>query len=85
MAILCLSIRPSEPCIFAIFKPTIIKLWILIEEYIRINDRFGFFESLSIRSEIEVGLRPSQIKIFFNYISSQYYILVVQTGAKKTK
>jgi hypothetical protein len=62
MAILNLSIRPSELCIFAIFEPTI---WILIEDYIRINDTFGFFDSLSISSEIELGLGPTQIEVFF--------------------
>jgi hypothetical protein len=39
--------------------------WILIEDYIRINDTFGFYDSSSIRSEIELGLEPSQIKILF--------------------
>jgi hypothetical protein len=63
MAILRLSIRPSEPFIFAIFKPTILKFEILIENYMRINDPFGFFDSLSIISEIEPGLGSSQIKI----------------------
>jgi hypothetical protein len=32
MGILRLSFRPSEPCIFANFKPTIFKFWILIED-----------------------------------------------------
>jgi hypothetical protein len=64
MAILHLSIRPSEPCIFAIFKPKYSKFWILIENYIRINDTFGFFDLLSKRSVIEFGLEPSQITIF---------------------
>jgi hypothetical protein len=68
MAILHLSIRPSEPCIFAIFTPTIFKFWILIETYLRINDTFGFYDSLFISSEIELGLGPSLIKIFFHYI-----------------
>jgi hypothetical protein len=58
MAILRLSIRPSEP---SIFEPTIFKFWILIEDYMRINDTFGFFNSFSISSEIELGLGPSQI------------------------
>jgi hypothetical protein len=44
MAILRLSIRPSEPFIFAIFKPTILKFEILMENYMRINDPFGFFD-----------------------------------------
>jgi hypothetical protein len=70
MAILHLSIRPPEPCIFAIFKPIILKLWILIEDSIIINDTFGFSDSLSISSEIELELGPYQIKIFLNYISS---------------
>jgi hypothetical protein len=30
MAILRLSIRPSEPCRFAIFRPKIFKFWTLI-------------------------------------------------------
>jgi hypothetical protein len=34
-----------------------------IENFMRINDTFWFFDSLSISSEIELGL-PSQIKIF---------------------
>jgi hypothetical protein len=54
MAILKLSIRPSDPFIFVIFKPTIFKFWVLIEDYIRINDILGFFDSLSISSEIEL-------------------------------
>jgi hypothetical protein len=53
--------RPSEPCIFAIFDPTIFKFRILIEDYIKINDTSGFFDSLSI---------SSQIKIFKKFISS---------------
>jgi hypothetical protein len=65
MAILRLPIRPSEPCIFAIFKPKIFKFWILVEDYIKINDTLGFFDSLSISSEIELGLQPSQIMIVF--------------------
>jgi hypothetical protein len=65
MAILHLSIRPSQPCVFAIFKPAISKFWILIEGYIRINNTFGISDSLSISFEIELGLGPSQIKIFF--------------------
>jgi hypothetical protein len=64
MTLLHLSIRPSEPYIFAIFRPTIFKFWILIEDHIKINDTFRFFDSLSISSEIELGLGPSQIKIF---------------------
>jgi hypothetical protein len=72
MAILKLSIRPSDPFIFVIFKPTIFKFWVLIEDYIRINDTLGFFDSLSISSEIELGLGTSQIKIFFHHISSLF-------------
>jgi hypothetical protein len=68
MAILRLYIRPSEPCIFDIFKPTIFKFRILIEDYMRINKTFGFFGLLSISSEIELGLGPSKIKIFFKII-----------------
>jgi hypothetical protein len=40
MAILHLSIRSSDPCIFI---PTIFKNWNLIENYIRINDTFESF------------------------------------------
>jgi hypothetical protein len=61
MAILRLTVRPSEPCFF---RPTIFNFWILIEDYIRINDTFGFFDILPRRSVIELGLGPSQIKIF---------------------
>jgi hypothetical protein len=62
MALLRLSICPSEPFIFPIFKSTIFKFWFLIEDYIKFdNDTFGFFDSLSIISEIELGLRPYQI------------------------
>jgi hypothetical protein len=35
------------------------------EYYIRINGVFGFFDSSSMSSEIEFGLGPFQIKIFF--------------------
>jgi hypothetical protein len=63
MAILHLYIRPSEPCIFVIFEPAIFKFRNIIEDYIKINDTFGFFDSLSISSEIEFVLGPSQIKI----------------------
>jgi hypothetical protein len=52
MAILCLSVRPSESCIIAIFRPAIFKLRTLVEDYNRINDTFGFIDSLSISSEI---------------------------------
>jgi hypothetical protein len=64
MAILHLSIRLSEPCIYAIFKPTIFKFWIFIEGYKRINDTFGILDSFSINFEIELGFPSSQIKIF---------------------
>jgi hypothetical protein len=63
------SVR-GEICIFVIFKPTIFKFWILIEDYIRINETFGFFDSLPKSSEIGFGLGPSQIMIFLNLISS---------------
>jgi hypothetical protein len=50
---------------FGIIKPILFfKIWILIEDYMRINATFGFFESFSISSEIELRLGPSQIKIF---------------------
>jgi hypothetical protein len=64
MAILPLFIRPCDPCIFATFKSTIFKFWILLEYYIKINETFAF-DSLSISSEIELGLGPYEIKIFF--------------------
>jgi hypothetical protein len=41
-----------------------IQFWILIADYIKINDTFGFFDSSSKSSEIELGLGPSQIMIF---------------------
>jgi hypothetical protein len=69
MAILRLSIRLSESCIFAIFRPKIFKFWIPIENYMRINDTLGFFDSFSISSEIELGLGPSQI---FSYVLSLF-------------
>jgi hypothetical protein len=69
MAILHLSIRSSEPCIFI---PTIFKYWNHIENYVRINDTFGFFVSFSISSGIELALGSSQIKFFLNYISSLF-------------
>jgi hypothetical protein len=69
MVILILSIRPFESCIFAICKPIVLKFQILIEDYIRIKDTFGFFDLLSINSKIDLGLGPSQIKIFLNYVS----------------
>jgi hypothetical protein len=65
MTILHLSIHPSEPYIFAIFKPKIFKFWILIEDYMRINETLEFFDLLSLSSVIELGLGPSQINIFF--------------------
>jgi hypothetical protein len=48
MAILRFCISPPEPCIFAIFKPTNFKFWILIEIYITTNDTSGFFDSAQI-------------------------------------
>jgi hypothetical protein len=68
MAILHLSIRPSEHCIVAICRSKILKFWILLKGYIKINDKFGFFDSLSISSEMDFGLGPSKhskAKIFF--------------------
>jgi hypothetical protein len=64
MVILYLSMRPSEPSIFAILKPTIFKFWIHSEDYIRINNTFELFDLLSINSDIELALGPSQ-KVFF--------------------
>jgi hypothetical protein len=49
-AILRLSIRQFEPCIFVIFKPKILKFWILIENNKRINGCPGFFDLLSTLS-----------------------------------
>jgi hypothetical protein len=72
MAILHLSIRTSQPCILFIFKSKIFKFSILLEDYIRINEPFGFFDTLPKSSEIELGLGPSQIKIFKNYMLSLF-------------
>jgi hypothetical protein len=44
MAILRVSSRSSEPCIFAIFRRTIFKFWILIKKYIRINVTFSIVD-----------------------------------------
>jgi hypothetical protein len=52
-AILRFPISPSEPCIFAIFKPLNFN-WILIENYIKTNDTFGFFDKLSISYGIDL-------------------------------
>jgi hypothetical protein len=52
-------ISPSEPCIFAIFKPKNFKFWILIENYITTNDTYEFFDKLSI-------------SLIINYISSHF-------------
>jgi hypothetical protein len=69
MAILHLSIRSSEPCIFAIFKPTIFKFWILIKDYMRINDKFGFYETSSISSEIWSRILPNIFQLIFHHFS----------------
>jgi hypothetical protein len=61
MTILRLPIRLFAPCIFDIFKPTIFRLWILLDVYIKINDTFGFFDLFSKSSEIELGLGLWQI------------------------
>jgi hypothetical protein len=67
MAIYRLFIRPSEPCIFVIFRSMIIfKFWILIESYKRINDTFGFLDFLSKSS----GFDPKFS--FFQYIYSHF-------------
>jgi hypothetical protein len=79
MAILHLSIRPSEPYIFAIFKPTIFKFWNLKGDDIRINDKFGFSDSLSINYEIELGFES----IYFG--SSNQKKIKKLIGAKKNK
>jgi hypothetical protein len=70
MAILRFFISPSEPCTFAIFKPTNLKFWILMKNYITTNDTSGFFDKLSNSSEIELRLGPFRIKVFFYHISS---------------
>jgi hypothetical protein len=43
MAILHSSIRPYELCILAISKPKIFNFWILLEDFMRINDTLVFF------------------------------------------
>jgi hypothetical protein len=53
-----LRLRPSDPCIFAIFKTTNFKFWILIENSITTNDTMGFIVS---SSGIELDLGPSRI------------------------
>jgi hypothetical protein len=65
MVILRFRMRPPEPCVFVIFKPTNFKFWILIENYIKTNETTGFFDKLSISSGIELELGPSRIKVFF--------------------
>jgi hypothetical protein len=65
MAILRFPISPSEPSIFAIFKPKNSKFWILIGNYITKNDTSGFFDKLSNSSGIELELEPYRIKGFF--------------------
>jgi hypothetical protein len=62
MAILRFFISPSEPLIFAIFKPINFKFWILIENYKTTNDTSGFFDQLSINSGIELEFGPSRVK-----------------------
>jgi hypothetical protein len=64
MAILHLFIRTCGPCILPIFRPTIFKFWILIEDYIKVSDTFSFFGTLSKSSENYLGLGPYKIKIF---------------------
>jgi hypothetical protein len=59
MAISRFPISPSEPCIFAIFKLTNFKFWILIENYITTNDTSGFFYELCINSGIQLKIGPS--------------------------
>jgi hypothetical protein len=55
---------PISQSIFAIFKPTNFKFWILIENYITTNDTSGFSYKLSISSGMELELGPSRIKFF---------------------
>jgi hypothetical protein len=65
MAILRFPISPSEPCIFTIFKPTILKFWVLIENYITKNDTSEFFDKLPISSriELELGTLPGEMAV----------------------
>jgi hypothetical protein len=65
MAILHLSIRPFEICIFAIFKLTVFKFFIIKEDFVRTNDTFGVFNYCLLSSDIELGLGPCRITIFF--------------------
>jgi hypothetical protein len=52
------------------------KLKILIENYIKTNDTCVFFDKFSIRSRIELELRPSRIKGFFYYISFHHILIL---------
>jgi hypothetical protein len=65
VAILRFPISPPEPCILVIFKLINFIFWNLIENYITANDTSGFFDKLSISSEIELELGPSRIKGLF--------------------
>jgi hypothetical protein len=76
MAILRFPISPFEPCIFAIFKPTNFKFWILIKNYITTNNTSGFFEKLSISSGIEPELGPSRIQGFFDFLRHFVFFLL---------
>jgi hypothetical protein len=61
MAILLFPISPSEPCIFAIFKPKHSKFKILIENYVTTNGTSEIIDNLSINSGIELKLGPSRM------------------------
>jgi hypothetical protein len=70
MAILRLSIRPPEPCIFTIYKPTIFKFCI----HIIINKTAPFFDPLFECFENELRLGPSQIEVFeLSFVSENIY------------
>jgi hypothetical protein len=70
MTILRFPFSPSEPYIFDIFKPINLKFGILMKNYIKTNETFGFFDKLSISYGIELELGPSRIKGFFFIFSA---------------
>jgi hypothetical protein len=65
MAILHLSIRLYEPCIFAILKPTIFKFWRLIEGYMRINETLGLLPGLPRLSQVTSEILQAGSVIFY--------------------
>jgi hypothetical protein len=58
MTILRFPICPSEPCIFAIFKPTSFKFRILIENYVTTNDTSGFLINCLLALELSSNSDP---------------------------